>query len=108
MAPRYDGLAERCPLARTLSVIGDAWTLLVLRDLFNDKRRFNEIQQSLQGISPNVLSARLKRLEEAGVVERHFYSEHPPRAEYTLTDKGRQLGPILKTMRDWGRRYPAT
>ncbi len=106
MPPRYDALVQVCPLARSLSVVGDAWMLLVLRDLFNGKKRFNEILISLDGISPNVLSARLKALEEEQVVERVIYSDRPLRAEYLLTDKGRQLGPILSAMRAWGRRYP--
>ena len=59
------------------------------------------------GISPNTLSARLKRLEEHGIVERRFYEQHPPRAEYVLTDKGRQLGPVLNALLDWGRKHTA-
>jgi DNA-binding HxlR family transcriptional regulator len=69
--------------------------------------RFQDFERSLAGISPNTLSARLKRLEEHGIVERRFYEQHPPRAEYGLTDKGRQLGPVLKTLLDWGRKHTA-
>jgi DNA-binding HxlR family transcriptional regulator len=96
-----------CPVARTLSVIGSSWTCLILRDLIlHGARRFQELQNSLDGIAPNTLSERLKTLEQNGVVERRFYSMSPPRAEYVLTAKGRDLGPIVGAMRDWGRKYP--
>jgi len=96
----------RCPIARTLDIIGERWTILILRDLLLDgPRKFQDFQQSLAGISPNTLSARLKRLEESGVVERRFYEQHPPRAEYLLTAKGRALGPVLKALLDWGRSH---
>ena len=67
--------------------------------------RFQDFQRSLPGISPNTLSSRLKRLEEAGIVERRFYEQHPPRAEYLLTQKGEELRPILRTLFDWGQRH---
>ncbi|TMK35899.1 MAG: helix-turn-helix transcriptional regulator [Alphaproteobacteria bacterium] len=96
----------RCPIARTLDIIGERWTILILRDLLIEgPRKFQDFQQSLAGISPNTLSARLKRLEESGVVERRFYEQHPPRAEYLLTAKGRALGPVLKALLDWGRSH---
>jgi DNA-binding HxlR family transcriptional regulator len=95
-----------CPIARTLEVVGERWTLLILRDLVLDgPRKFQDLEQSLSGISPNTLSARLKTLEDSGIVERRFYSDHPPRAEYILTPKGRELRPILKTLKRWGERY---
>ena len=84
-----------CPVARTLDIIGERWTVLILRDLFREgPRRFQDFERSLAGISPNTLSARLKRLEEHTIVSRRFYEQHPPRAEYELTDKGRELGPF--------------
>ena len=96
-----------CPVERTLSVIGSSWTCLILRDLIlHGARRFQDLQDSLGGIAPNTLSERLKTLEQNGVVERRFYSMSPPRAEYVLTAKGRDLGPIVAAMRDWGRKYP--
>jgi len=96
----------RCPIARTLDIIGERWTILILRELLIEgPRKFQDFQQSLAGISPNTLSARLKRLEESGVVERRFYEQHPPRAEYLLTAKGRALGPVLKALLDWGRSH---
>jgi DNA-binding HxlR family transcriptional regulator len=96
-----------CPVERTLSVIGSSWTCLILRDLIlHGARRFQDLQDSLGGIAPNTLSERLKTLEQNGVVERRFYSMSPPRAEYVLTAKGRDLGPIVAAMRAWGRKYP--
>jgi len=95
-----------CPVARTLDVIGSSWTCLILRDLLlHGARRFQDLQDSLDGIAPTTLSERLKMLEQNGVVERRFYSMSPPRAEYVLTAKGHDLGPIVGAMRDWGRKY---
>jgi DNA-binding HxlR family transcriptional regulator len=95
-----------CPIARTLDVIGERWTLLILRDLVLDgPRKFQDLEQSLSGISPNTLSARLKTLEESGIVERRFYTDHPPRAEYLITSKGLELRPILRTLKTWGEKH---
>jgi DNA-binding HxlR family transcriptional regulator len=95
-----------CPVARALGVIGERWTLLILRDLtIHGPRKFQDLQRSFDGISPNTLSARLKTLEDAGVVERRFYEWRPPRAEYVLTEKGRALSPVLRALREWGERY---
>ncbi|MGZ5822690.1 MAG: winged helix-turn-helix transcriptional regulator [Hyphomicrobium sp.] len=95
-----------CPVAAALEIIGERWTLLIIRDLLRRQaRRFQDLELSLEGISPNTLSARLKRLEEAGIVERRFYEEHPPRAEYVLTDRGRALGPIVLALKRWGETY---
>jgi DNA-binding HxlR family transcriptional regulator len=94
-----------CPIARTLGVVGDTWTILILRDLVvGGARKFQDFERSLKGISPTTLSARLKRLEEAGIVERRFYEQHPPRAEYLLTDRGKDLRPVLRALLDWGQR----
>lgn len=95
-----------CPIARVLDVIGERWTILILRDLMvSGPRRFQDFERSLSGISPNTLSARLKRLEEAGIVERRFYEQHPPRAEYLLTDRGSDLRPVLGALLEWGKRH---
>lgn len=95
-----------CPVARTLSVVGSSWTCLILRDLLlHGARRFQDLQDSLDGIAPTTLSERLRALEKNGIVERRFYSMNPPRAEYVLTAKGRDLGPIVGAMRDWGSKY---
>jgi DNA-binding HxlR family transcriptional regulator len=96
---------QSCPVARSLDVIGDRWTLLVIRDLLRGRQRFRELLDSCEGISPNLLSARLKTLERREIVERSFYSEHPPRAEYHLTEKGRALGPAVRALFEWGERY---
>ena len=88
-------------------IVGERWTFLVLRDLLREcsPRKFQDLETSLTGIGPNTLSARLKRLEEAGIVERRFYEQHPPRAEYVLTEKGRGLGPVLLALKKWGEKY---
>jgi DNA-binding HxlR family transcriptional regulator len=97
---------EPCPVAAALGIVGERWTLLVIRDLLrHGPRRFQDLEVSLAGASPNTLSARLKGLEEAGVVERRFYADHPPRAEYLLTEKGRALGPLMLAMKKWGETY---
>ena len=111
MSSGYDGSMPRsyeqagCPVARTLDVIGERWTILILRDLFlKGPRRFQDLQDSLAGVAPNTLSARLKDLEAQAIVVRRLYSEHPPRLEYHLTEKGKTLGPVMKALRDWGRK----
>lgn len=97
---------EHCPVARTLDIIGDRWSILILRDLLmNEARRFHDFETSLRGISPNTLSARLKNLEEHGILTRRLYEEHPPRAEYLLTPEGRELGPALRALQVWGQKH---
>jgi DNA-binding HxlR family transcriptional regulator len=97
---------QYCPVGRTLDIIGDRWTLLILRDLMLDgPRRFHDLQASLSRISPNTLSARLKALEAHSIVERRFYADHPPRAEYVLTAKGSELRPVLRSLRTWGEKH---
>jgi len=99
------GIAE-CPVARTLDLIGERWTILLLRDLLlHGPRRFQDFQASLPGVAPNTLSARLKSMEDSGLVSRTLYSERPPRLEYVLTAKGKSLGPVVKAMRDWGSKH---
>ena len=97
---------QYCPVIRTLDAVGARWTPLILRDLLlHGARRFQELQDSLSGIAPTTLSNRLKTLEQHGIVERRFYTQHPPRAEYVLTSKGLDLGPVVRAMRDWGEKY---
>jgi DNA-binding HxlR family transcriptional regulator len=97
---------EHCPVARTLDIVGDRWTMLVLRDLSLGKTRFSQLEESLRGISPNLLADRLKRLEARGMVERRFYSQHPPRAEYLLTEKGRAFARnVIGSLYKWGAQY---
>jgi len=94
-----------CPVARSLDLIGDRWTLLVVRDMFFDKRRFNEFLDSPEGITTNILADRLKRLKTAGLVERKLYQEHPPRWEYRLTPKGAGLEAVMRTVADWAQTH---
>lgn len=102
-----------CPIACTLDLLGDRWTLLVLRDLFLGKRRFDELMASPEGISTNILAERLKRLEALRLVAKAPYGAHPNRFDYALTERGRSLGPVLHRIAQWGlehlegtRRFP--
>ena len=98
-----------CPVACALDVVGDRWTLLVVRDLLRGKKRFGEFAESSERIPTNILAERLKRLVRAGLVEAAPYSAHPPRFEYTLTRSGRELEPVLSTVAAWGHaRFPNT
>ena len=97
------GYGQDCPVARTLDIVGERWTLLILRDLLRQgPRKFQDLEASLVGIGPNTLSARLSSLEELGLIERRQYEQHPPRMEYLLTDKGREVRPVLKALKAWG------
>jgi DNA-binding HxlR family transcriptional regulator len=95
-----------CSVAQCLEVVGEWWTLLILRDVFLGVSRFDQFQQRL-GISRNVLGQRLAHLVEHGVLTKTAYSEHPPRFDYRLTQKGLDLWPVLTTMRQWGDKYTA-
>ncbi|GBD24000.1 putative HTH-type transcriptional regulator [bacterium HR29] len=95
-----------CSVARTLAVIGDAWTLLIIRDAFRGVTRFDDFQANL-GIARNVLSHRLRLLVREGILERRPYSQHPPRFEYRLTAKGWDLYPIILSLLRWGDRWAA-
>jgi DNA-binding HxlR family transcriptional regulator len=95
-----------CSVAQCLEVVGEWWSMLILRDSFLGVTRFDDFQRRL-GISRNILQERLGRLVESGVLSRVPYSEHPPRVDYRLTDKGRDLWPVLTAMRQWGDRYAA-
>ena len=102
---RWDALeSEACSVARTVSVIGDRWTLLIIRDVLLGLHRFDELQESL-GIARNVLTDRLNRLVDEGVLERVLYSERPERYEYQLTKKGLDLNIALTALRQWGDDY---
>jgi DNA-binding HxlR family transcriptional regulator len=94
-----------CPVCACAEIISGKWTLLVIRDLSVENRRFCELERSLEGISPRTLSLRLRALEVCGVVERHTYPEVPPRVEYSLTPKGEALVPLIEDMRRYGREY---
>jgi DNA-binding HxlR family transcriptional regulator len=96
---------QACPVARSLAFLGERWTLLVIRDLLRGPRKFQQLTESLTGVAPGVLSRRLKDLEAYGIVERTVYVDHPPRSEYTLTAKGRELRPIVAALAVWGARH---
>lgn len=104
-ANKWDDLSEDwCPVARALSVIGDRWTMLIVRDCFLGKSRFEQFQASL-GITRHLLASRLKRLVEQGVLEKNPYSLKPPRYDYRLTAKGRDFAPALVGLKDWGKMH---
>ncbi|MFN0145925.1 MAG: winged helix-turn-helix transcriptional regulator [Dehalococcoidia bacterium] len=95
----------RCPVASSLDVVGDRWTLQIVRDLLRGRKRFSDLKETVEGIPPSVLSDRLKLLEREGIVARRMYSDHPPRAEYVLTPKGHGLGVVVGALSAWGERY---
>lgn len=100
-----DELRSICPIAGALDLVGDRWTLLVIRDLFAGKQRYSEFCASGEGIPTNILAERLARLEAAGIVTRVPYQEAPPRLHYELTEKGRELRPVLTSLGQWGARH---
>lgn len=93
---------DKTCVMRAIKIIGSKWTILILRELCENKKRFNELQRSLQGISPKTLSLRLKELEEEGIVQKKIFAEVPLHVEYSLTRKGQSLRDIIDKMRDWG------
>lgn len=96
-----------CPVETTLMLIGDKWKVLILRDLMPGTKRFGELKKSIGKVSQKVLTAQLRAMEESGLVNRKVYAEVPPRVEYSLTDLGRSINPILQTMQSWGEEYQA-
>jgi DNA-binding HxlR family transcriptional regulator len=96
-----------CPVGATAEILAGKWTILLIRDLAAGHSRFCELERSLEGISPRTLSLRLRALEEQGVIERRTFPEVPPRVEYSLTEKGRALVPIIEDMRSYGREWLA-
>ena len=94
-----------CPVETTLTLIGDKWKLLILRDLMPGTKRFGELKKSVGNVSQKVLTAQLRAMEESGLVNRKVYAEVPPRVEYSLTELGKSLKPILDSMRAWGEAY---
>ncbi len=93
---------QTCPIARTLDIIGDRWTLLIVRDLFMGSTRFTQFLGTSPGLPSKLLSGRLKKLEEHGLIERVVFSQHPLRAEYRLTEEGRSLAPVIDAIVRWG------
>ena len=96
-----------CPVETTLMLIGDKWKVLILRDLMDGTRRFGELKKSIGTVSQKVLTAQLRDMEEKGLLTRKVYAEVPPRVEYTLTETGYSLKPILDAMWAWGADYKA-
>ncbi len=100
-----DSQLPACPVETTLSLIGDKWKVLILRDLLPGTKRFGELKRSIGSVSQKVLTAQLRDMEEKGLVTRTVYAEVPPRVEYTLTETGYSLRPILDAMERWGTDY---
>ena len=94
-----------CPVETTLTLIGDKWKVLILRDLLPGKKRFNELQKSIGHVSQKVLTAQLRAMEASGLIHRKVYPEVPPKVEYSLTELGYSLKPILDAMGTWGEQY---
>lgn len=97
-----------CPVETTLSLIGDKWKVLILRDLMPGTKRFGELRKSIGTVSQKVLTSQLRAMEENGLVGRKVYAEVPPRVEYSLTETGKSLKPILDSMWNWGEEYKST
>lgn len=97
-----------CPVETTLTLIGDKWKVLILRDLLPGKKRFGELKKSIGSVSQKVLTAQLRDMEANGLLTRTVYAEVPPRVEYALTDLGKSLKPILDAMWNWGESYKAS
>ena len=98
---------ESCPVTACAEILSGKWTILLIRDLADGRSRFCELERSLEGISPRTLSLRLRALEEQGIIARKTFPEVPPRVEYSLTEKGRALIPIIDSMREYGRAWLA-
>ncbi len=94
-----------CPVETTLTLIGDKWKVLILRDLLQGTKRFGELKKSIGNISQKVLTAQLRAMESSGLLTRTVYAEVPPRVEYALTELGKSLNPILIAMENWGLNY---
>ena len=102
MAKRY---GQHCPVAKSLDLVGERWTLLIVRDLLRGPARFQDLRAQLFGIPPKLLADRLRRMERQGLVARELYSKRPPRASYALTDRGRGLGLVVGALAMWGRPF---
>lgn len=94
-----------CPVETTLTLIGDKWKVLILRDLLTGTKRFGELKKSIGNVSQKVLTAQLRDMEESGLIDRKVYAEVPPKVEYSLTELGHSLEPILDAMKVWGEGY---
>lgn len=97
-----------CPVETTLSLIGNKWKVLILRELIQGTKRFGELKKSIGSVSQKVLTAQLRDMEKSGLVNRKVYAEVPPRVEYSLTELGQSLKPVLDAMRNWGENYKSS
>ena len=104
VSKRYD---QYCPIAHALELIGDRWALLIVRELLQGPKRYTDLAAQLPGIGTNILAARLRELEAAGLVSRETFAEVPPRVEYSLTTRGRALRPVVDALASWGKGLPA-
>jgi DNA-binding HxlR family transcriptional regulator len=95
----------KCPIETTTMMLGCKWRILIIRELLTGTKRFNELKKALKGITQKVLSAKLRQMEEMGLVERKVYPQTPPKVEYTLTDIGCTLAPVLDVMKSWGKDF---
>jgi DNA-binding HxlR family transcriptional regulator len=98
-------ICDECPLAKTANIIGDTFTLLIIRDLLEKPRRFGDIEHSLSGVSSRTITKKLKFLEEKKIIKRTQFSERPPRVEYSLTSEGKKISKIIDSMRSYGKRF---
>ena len=104
-SPALSAACPACPVETTLTLISDKWKVLILRDLMTGTKRFGELKKSIGTVTQKVLTAQLRQMEASGLLTRTVYAEVPPRVEYTLTDLGRSLRPVLDAMEAWGKAY---
>ena len=104
-SPSLSAACPACPVETTLTLISDKWKVLILRDLMPGTKRFGELKKSIGTVTQKVLTAQLRQMEASGLITRTVYAEVPPRVEYTLTDLGRSLRPVLDAMEAWGKSY---
>jgi len=102
---KREGWRSVCPITNTLDLLGDKWTLIIIRDLFLGKHTYSEFQTSPEGIPTNILAARLKRMLGNGIIEKEAYQQKPVRYAYSLTNKGKALAPVIKEIVHWGLKY---
>lgn len=95
----------KCPVETTLKLLDSRWKILIIRELLTETKRFGQLKKSVTGITQKVLTAKLRELEETGIVERTVYPQTPPKVEYTLTDVGYSLRPVITALKDWGKDY---
>lgn len=95
----------KCPIETTLTMLGNRWKILIIRELLTGTKRFCELKKSVKGITQKVLTAKLREMEDLGLIERKIYPQNPPKVEYTLTDIGYSLAPVLNSLKEWGKDF---